>query len=272
MGMYKPPARWTAPFLPRLRFAGALALAAAIAAGTLPASAAGSPIRVLVWAPVAEAARETMSQALWTKYVDAYVGGNVLPHAGPSEPTLADCRKAGADYAVVAPFELRPHLPGMQNASGRIAARTHVVVTNCITGTTSLDQPIALVSDTPSNASDGDFESAPEITWAHGVPAALAKVPLVFERVARIFSLSAPLALVDMKLGSVRVGDGLRDFAYADHRMRATPILMTVTQVFEKYLEVLFPSNGDRPSLGDLVEPLPKSAQPQAVASPPATR
>ncbi len=210
-----------------------------------------------------------MSQALWTKDVNAYVGGNVIPFAGDAAPTLADCKAAGADYAIAAPFDLRPSLPGMSNASGRVAARSHLVVTNCIGETTALDQTVMFESDVPSIASDGDFDSVPETTWARGVPAALARVPLTFERIAHVMQITSPLALVDIKAGSIHPGDALRDFAYADHRIRKAPIIMTVTQTFGKYLEVMFSSLGDKPSVGDLVEPALKINAPQA-SSPPA--
>jgi hypothetical protein len=180
---------------------------------------------------------------------------------------LADCKAAGADYAIAAPFDLRPSWPGLANASGRVAARTHLVVTNCIAGTTSLDRTVMFESDVPSVASDGDFDSIPEVTWARGVPAALAKMPLTFERIARVMQITAPLALVDIKMGNVRAGDALRDFARADRSLRKTPIIMTVTQAFDKFLEVMFSSLGDKPSVGDLVEPVPSTSTPAAPTS-----
>ncbi len=262
MGMYQPPARSTAACLRRLRSGFAAVAFVALVGHMAPAHAAGSPLRVLVWAIVAESARNTMSQALWTKDVNAYVGGNVIPFAGDVAPTLADCKAAGADYAIAAPFDLRPSLPGLANANGRVAARTHLVVTNCIAGSTSLDQAVMFESDVPSIASDGDFDSVPEVTWAHGVPAALAKVPLAFERIARVMQITSPLALVDIKAGSIHAGDALRDFAHADRSLRKTPIIMTVTQTFDKYLEVMFSSLGDKPGVGDLVEPIPKTTAP----------
>lgn len=263
----KPPTRWTAPPVVRLRAAfGALALGAGVAALTAyPVFARTTPLTVLVAATVADQASATMSPALWNKLIAAYVGANVVPYAGATAPTLDDCRKAGADYLVLAPFDLRPMLPGLPNASGRVAARTHLAVTNCITGSLIVDQAVNLDSDPPSNANEGDFESVPEISWARSVPATLAKVPLAFERIAHVIRVTPPLALVDIKRG-VRPGDGLRDFAHADHSRRATPITLTVTQVFDRYLEVMFSSSGDRPSVGDLVEPL--TAQTPAAPSP----
>ncbi|MBD5654604.1 MAG: hypothetical protein IAI50_05420 [Candidatus Eremiobacteraeota bacterium] len=251
----------------------------ALAAALLALGAAAEPIAgeaktasllVLVAANVSDPSGTAMSQALWAKDVAAYVGASVVPFAGTEPPTLADCHAAHADYLVVAPFDLRPRLPGMPNSSGRVAARTHLVVTNCITGTVIVDQLINFDSDPPSNASEGDFESVPEITWAHAVPATLAKRPVVFERVARITNLNAPFAFVDLKASShLAIGDGLRDFATPDHIGRPNPIILTVTQVYEKFVQVIFSmvSGGDQPQMGDLVEPLPRTPNPPASAT-----
>ncbi|GAC1300984.1 MAG: hypothetical protein NVSMB19_08480 [Vulcanimicrobiaceae bacterium] len=235
-----------------------LALTAFAFAG-LPADGRSAAINVLVGASVTEPAAATMSTELWHRLIARYVGGNVLPFAGSVAPTLEDCRKAGADYLVLAPFELRPMLPGFPSASGRVAARTHLVVSNCVTGSVVSDRTVDFDSDPPSTANEGDFESVPEISWARSVPATLAKFPLVFERIAHVIGVTPPLALVDIKSGA-RPGDGLRDFARADHTRRATPITLTVTQVFDRYLEVMFSSAGDRPAVGDLVEPIPANA------------
>ncbi len=265
----QPPGSWTAPVRHRLRVALA-SLAALITIATVAnsARAAKGPIRVLVWAVVAEPARFTMSPELWSKDIAAFVGGNAVAFAGPNDPTVADCRAAAADYAIVAPFSLRPKLPGMANSGDRIAAQTHLVVTNCITGTTTLDRVVFLESDPPTHATDGDIDGVPEIAWAHGLPGTLAKNAVVFERVARIAQVTSPLALVDIRAGRVRVGDGLRDFAHADHSVRPSPIALTVTQVFDRYVEVMFSSNGDRPATGDLVEPLTAPTARPATPSP----
>lgn len=263
MVISKPPARWTAPPLCRLRLAFAGLVAATVfVSGAFPARAKSVPIKVLVSAPVSDEAHATMSTELWRKFVRAYVGVGTVVFAGPGNPTRDDCNRAGADYLAVAPFDLRPRLPGMPNASGRVAARTQLVVTNCLTGTIAMNQTINFDSDPASNAADGDFESVPEITWAHDVPAMLAKYPLVFDRIGHVIFVAPPFARVDTKAGAIRPGDGLRDFARADRSRRAEPIVMTVTQVFDQYLEVMFSSSGGRPELGDLVEPLPKATPP----------
>lgn len=266
MVISKPPAHRTAGVPARLR-AGTSRLAAfALAAVSLlghaaPARARSTPIKVLVYASVTDQARAVMSQELWAKYVDGYAGAATIVFPGPANPVLDDCRKAGADYMLVAPFDLRPRLPGMANATGRIAAVSHLIATNCITGNVSLDQTVNFDSDPPSSASDGDFESAPEITWAHAIPMTLARYPLVFQRIAHVFNVNSPFAFVDIKSGgALRVGDGLRDFSTPDHRPRKTPITLTITEVFDTYVTVTFAQGNDLPSNGDLVEPLPKGA------------
>ena len=266
MVISKPPAHRTAGVPVWLR-AGTFGLAAfALAAASLlasgrPAAAKSTPIKVLVFANVSDTARATMSPELWEKYVSAYAGAATTTFAGPTNPTLDDCHKAGADYMLVAPFDLRPRLPGMANASGRIAAVSHLLATNCITGNVSLDQSVNFDSDPPSSASDGDFESTPEITWAHAIPATLARFPLVFQRIAHVFNVNAPFAYVDIKsAGALRPGDGLRDFSTPDHRPRKTPIVLTINEVFDTYVSVTFAQSGDLPSNGDLVEPISKGA------------
>ena len=235
-------------------------VAAPLLGSAYPALAKSTPIKVLVFANVSDQAHATMSSDLWNKYVTAYAGAATAEFSGPADPTLEDCRKAGADYMLVAPFDLRPRLPGMANASGRVAAVAHLIATNCITGSVTLDQTVNFDSDPPSSASDGDFESTPEITWAHAVPMTLARYPLVFQRVAHVFNVNSPFAFVDIKSAGLHPGDGLRDFSTPDHRPRKTPIVLTINEVFDTYVSVTFAQGTDVPTNGDLVEPIPKGA------------
>jgi hypothetical protein len=236
----------------------AAALVTAFTAQTAAAAIHGGPnLKLLVATRVSDDAAPAMSLALWTKLVDDYVGNDIIPFKGAAAATLDDCRTASADYMVDAPFDLRPRLPGIANTTGRVAAKSHIVVTNCITGTVILDQTIPFDSEPPTTP-EGDIETVPEISWGHAIPATFAKVPLVFARVAHVFNVRRPFAFVDIKdTGQVHVGDGLRDYA-SNHKARANPIVLTVTQVFEKYVEVTF-FGDEAPAVGDLVEPLPKS-------------
>jgi len=196
-----------------------------------------------------------MSPTLWGKMVADWVGATTIPFAG-DQPTLDDCRKAPADFMIVAPFELRPRLPGMPNVGGgRVAARSHILITNCFTGSVVYDQIVNFDSD-PSNAGANDFESSPEVTWSRNVPATLGKYPVFFPHVARVFQVRPPLVLIDLREG-VKPGDVLRIYAGADHKAKG-PIYLTVTQQQGKYVEAMFStiSGGPQPAVGDFVEPV----------------
>lgn len=252
-----PLARLTDKGCARLR---AAFLVVALLAGTAgPAAARTAPVKVLVGATVADTARATMSPALWVKMIDDWVGATTVAFpSGP--PTLADCKAAGADYAVSAPFELRPRLPGMPNPmSGRVAARSHIVITNCFTGNVAYDQTVNFDSD-PSPAGAGDFESTPEITWSKNVPSTLARYPVFFPHVARITQVRGPIALVDLH-DDIKPGDVLRVFAGPDHKAKG-PIYLTVTQIRGKFAEAMFSTlpGAPQPGVGDFVEPVPKPA------------
>jgi hypothetical protein len=251
-----------------------LAVLLACAALVLPAAAAArrAPVRVLVGTPVAQAARDSMSSSLWARLVAAYVNADTIPFGG--DPALDDCRAAKAAYMVDAPFELRPRLPGMVNSTGRVAASTHLVVTNCVTGDVTYDQVILLDSEPPNADSDGDFESVPELSWEKVVPQELARYPVFFPRVARITSVQPPFAYVDMGGTSpLQVGDVLRAFAGPGGERR-TPVFLTVTSTDTKYVQVLFANtSGDPvPEKGDYVEPVPKPKPPLATPTPAPTK
>jgi len=250
-----PPAKMTARTSARLR-AAFLVVAVLPAALAGPAWARSAPVRVLVGATVSDAAHGTMSAPLWMKMVSDWVNAIPIPFKD-GLPDLADCRKAEADFLVTAPFDLRPRLPGMPNSSGRVAARTHLVVTNCITEAIEYDQTIGFDSD-PLSAPPGDFESSPDATWSKSVPATLAKYPVFFSHVAHVIQVTPPTALVDIH-ENLKAGDLLR--VYADSsRHRKGPILLVVTQQLGKYTEVTYPTLAGAmlPAKGDYVEPAAK--------------
>src|SRR5579863_3891784 len=141
MVLTNPPGRRTTRLTGRLRPAlAAAALAAVLASAPAGAAIHGGPLlRLLVATRISDDAAPTMSITLWTKLVDDYLGNDILPFKGAGTPTLDDCRSVSADYLVDAPFDLRPRLPGLANTTGRVAAKSHIVVTNCITGTVILD-------------------------------------------------------------------------------------------------------------------------------------
>jgi hypothetical protein len=247
----------------------ALGLGAALAAcASLGASAGARPaqVRVLVATSVSDAALSSMSPALWTKIVTAYVNAQAVPFAG--QPTLDDCHHAHAAYMVSARFDLRPSLPGMSGGSGRVAALSRVAVTNCVTGDLSVDETIPLESDPPGADQSGDFDAVPETSWSRVAPQELARYPIFFLRVSHVKSVQPPFAYIDTSGGTFAVGDVVRVFATANGGSRV-PILMTVTSTEGKYPQVVFSVvNGTPPpQTGDYVEPVAK-ARPAATPTP----
>jgi hypothetical protein len=237
----------------------ALLVALLAATATAPLAARTAPVRVLVYAPVADAARTTMPPALWSRMVGDYVSAHVVTFDGDAPPVVADCRKAGADFMVTAPFDLRPRLPGMANSSGRVSAVTHLEFTNCVTGRVVYNQRVDLESD-PGSQPEGDLDSVPEISWAKTVPATLARYPLYFPRVSRVIQVTPPLVTIDLR-NEVKPNDVLVVYAGADRAVKK-PIYLVVTQVNGKYVQALYSTvnGGPAPAVGDYVEPAPTDA------------
>jgi hypothetical protein len=226
-------------------------LVALLWAGFGQTALAKPTVKLLVGTTVADTAQATMSAALWRTLIADWIGGQVVTFPDGT-PTLADCRNAGADYMAAALFELRPHLPGMPNSSGRVAARTNITVTNCLTGTITYDQTINLDSEPrPETTNDSELDSA--AMWAHSVPPALAAHPALFARAARIISVRPPQAIVDVR--GANPGDVLRVYAGADRKAKG-PIYLTVTRQLGKNVEATFSTldGVPQPAAGDFVE------------------
>jgi hypothetical protein len=217
---------------------------------------AKAPVRVLAGAPVSDDARLVMPQSLWGKLVADWIGAVQLVTFPSGVPTLADCKAAGADFAVGAPFGLRPRLPGMPNSPGRVAARTEITITNCLTGTVVYAQTISIDSEPPPDSS-ADPDSAAQALWSKDVPETLAKYPAFFSRIARIVNVQPPNALVD--LNGAKPGDVMRVYASSTGKPRP-PIYLTVKRQLGKNAEVTFSpgSGGAQPAVGDFVEPVTK--------------
>ena len=208
---------------------------------------------MLVAAPVSDAARLSMPQPLWSKLVTDWIGATQFVAYSNGVPVLADCKSAGADFMVVAPFDLRPRLPGMPNSSGRVAARTNIAITNCLTNSVVYNQTINLDSEPISDAAAaGDTATT---LWAKDVPAALAQYPVFFARIARIISVHAPTALVDLR--GAKPGDVFRVYAGQFGKAKP-PIYLVVRRQIGKDAEMTFSTQPGAivPVAGDFVEPV----------------
>jgi len=148
----------------------------------------------------------------------------------------------------------------MVSSSGRIAARTRIVVTNCVTGDVSYDQAIRWTAIRRLGQRRRLRGRARDVVVGV-VPQELARYPVFFPRVSRIRSVQSPFAYVDTVGGLYAVGDTLRAFAGsgATHR---PPILLTVTSIDGKYVQAVFSTVNDAatPEAGDYVEPVTKPA------------
>jgi hypothetical protein len=232
------------------------AAVAALALWTPAASAAAREARIaiLVTASVSDGALGAIAPQSWMKDLDAALARYRIVNPGVSAPpTLADCRKAPADFLVSASFELRPQLPGLSSGRGRPAGQARLHVVDCLTGAVAGDKLVAFESD-PVDAAPGDAGPAADSRWQREIPAAFAKHPLDLQRPSRVVAVAPPLAHVGTRDATLRPGDVLRDVATANVVLRERPIVLTVTQVLADGVEVQFDAGGERPALGDYVE------------------
>lgn len=233
------------------------AVAAAVAFLFLPlgASAKPAPVRVLTATTVSDAAKGSMSPAVWQRLVYAYINAEPVPFAG-AVPTLADCRAVKAAYMVSASFEMLPQLPGVARPKDRLAARSRVVATNCISGNVTFDQVIPLESNPLAVANEGDLEPVAEVRWEKSVAATLARNPLVLGRIARVARVESPFCYIEFPIGAnVAPGMLFRVFADKDNAKRA-PIILNISELSGKYAQCIFDAaNSGTPNVGDLVEP-----------------
>lgn len=240
------------------RLIALVSLVALVLCGALPgvALAKPSPVRVLVAATVSDAARGTMSPEVWKRLVTDYVNAEVVLFNG-STPTLEDCRKSKAAFMVAATFDTVPRLPGIALPKDRLAARSRVRGTNCVTGVVTFDQVIPLQSSPIAIANEGDLEPAAEIRWEKSVRDTLARNPILLARVARIVKVDGPFCFIEFPPGlAVAPGNTFRVFADKDS-VKRTPIMLTITETSGKFAQCLYDAaNGTAPVVGDLVEPV----------------
>jgi hypothetical protein len=228
----------------------------AFALAQAPARARDVPLTVLVAPTIDDGALGAIVPLAWSKYVTGWIGRSfrVIAFTDPSgDPTLEECRKAGADYIVAARFARRPRLPGLALEDGRIAAQARLHVVDCVTGASRSDAVVALEGD-PVESAVGDAEPTQDSRWDREVPAALAKVTLDLQRPARVLFVRSPLARIKIADRSLKPGDVLRDVSTAQNTPREQPIVLTVTQVYDDGVDALFDANAGTPQPGDYVE------------------
>jgi hypothetical protein len=230
-----------------------------LVAGLLMASvvvlgAAKRDPRILVYAPVPQQFQAQFSQTLWANDILAYLASD--SRVVVELPTIESCRASGAFYMVAAPFDERPRLPGAATmATGRVMGQTHLVVTNCLSGDTVDDAVIAFESDPQSGANEGDFESTPEVTWAHTVQQLAAKHTLKFPSFPRVVSVRPPFVDIGIANSSLKPGDRLRVFATRGGQQRSA-VIVTVTEIFADYVQATFAPADTQPNIGDYLEPI----------------
>jgi len=255
------------------------AMTAALVAAALAVSAParGTPITVLVAAPVGEGAQQTMPATLWLRLVSDYVGpAKVVPDVESTMPDQERCRAAHAAYALLATFDRAPRLPGTAQDTDRAYAVARFTLRNCATGVVSPPKIVRLESD-PVDGSDrtGDAAAA-ERQWSRAVHAALARDPLALVKAA-VAQTVAPAARVSRVRDGVVFFEGATAFTarqvlfdYADANGQAHVVVqLVVTEVERKYVAAIVLGRGT-PHAGDYVSASPptRTSSPAPTPSP----
>lgn len=248
------------------RLASPLLAVLAVVALAAPAGAArrAAPVTILVAANVAEAARRTMPPDLWQRLVYEYANASkVIPFTGSGAPSLDDCHKAGAAYALSADFELTPRLPGMGQDTDRKYATARVALINCITNRPMSERTIRLESDPLSRANEGDFEPNVQVTWMRAVREQLGRQPLELAGVARIVRVEAPFVYIDAAGLNLVQNQIVRVFANKNAQLRP-PLEMVVVDVVGKQIQAVYNARETGvvpPQVGEYVEPATPATQ-----------
>ncbi len=259
-------------------------LAAVVAGGAIPSPAAASPraepIPVLVVTDVGDAAQSTMPRELWRKLaVESLHARNATAESGTVLPDAAQCRSAGAAYAVLATFNRAMRLPGLAQDPDRAYAVARITVRDCATGDV-WTKTVRIESDPISQAARIDPEASAEQIWDRVVRAAFAREPVVLAppaataaavpstaavahvTVARIVRIENGLVL--LAGGRLAIGQQLRDIADSSGRPHE-PIGLIVLSVDGKLAQASVTGPGT-PNEGDAVEAAPAPAPPAPAA------
>ena len=234
---------------------GAASTFVAFAAAGAMAVARQAPVTVMVWAPVdANAQPAVITPALWSAIVGKWVNAErIVPAA--AEPTPESCRAAHALYYVEAGFSLRGgDLASSSRPDGRILARSHAVVVNCISQSTVYDHQFDLISAAPDDG--GDIEGSTAAAWSASAGATLAKAPSPLTGVARIATVRPPLAYIDLPEQPANADGGYRIFARADGTRMAS-VVMPIVEAAGRRVGLLILEAQAMPQAGDYVEFVP---------------
>ncbi|HEX3549317.1 MAG TPA: hypothetical protein VHT53_03030 [Candidatus Elarobacter sp.] len=195
---FVPPSIPTPPRRGRFRCAWtrrslAALLAVALTGGAFEAGVAApraSAPPVLLVTDVGDGAQGTMPAALWRKLaIEALHARTTAAESGTALPDAAQCRGAGAEYAVLATFDRALRLPGLAQDPGRAYAIARITVRDCATGEVAT-KAIRIESDPIAPLERGDPEASAPRVWDRAVRAAFARDPIVFG--ARATSSPAP--------------------------------------------------------------------------------
>jgi hypothetical protein len=247
-------------------------VAAALAA---PGPARGTPITVLVAAPVGEGAQETMPAGLWLRLVSDYLRpAKIVPDIETTVPDEERCRAAHAAYALLATFDRAPRLPGTAQDTDRAYAVARFTLRNCATGVVSPSKIVRLESDPVAESERTGDAAAADRQWSRAVRAALARDPLALVKAA-VAQTVAPAVRVSRVRDGVVFFDGttafatrqvLFDYADADGRPHV-PVQLVVTEVERKYAAATVLGAGT-PHAGDYVSASPPTPTPTPSPNP----
>ena len=243
----------------RLRCAASAALAC-LASRIAPAAGtpAAPPPVVLVRASVADRARSVMPPALWLALVGTYAGTASTPLADDATADAAGCLEAGGDYLVIATFDVRSDLPGLANASDRVAGRSHLRVLACNDGRFLADRTLRLDGEPLAPAEAGTPEALAS-AWRAAVAAAFANAGVAVGRITRGHRLDSGgnAFHIDFLIGGVKPGAVVSDVARPNRTPRHDPIslgVVTASGASADALAAPAPDGRPAPGVGDVIE------------------
>ena len=226
-----------------------------VALCTAPAAAARNQVTVLLATSVTGVAPKTMTAPQWKAVVVDYVDANkVIDYKGDGLPTVAQCKAAGAVYALNAVFDVAPKLPGIAYDPDRTYATARFDRVNCITGEVTPTQVVRVSSDPLSQTDAGDYEPNVDLIWNRTIRGQLGHASIALAGVARITQINGTDVLIDAPGMKIFPGMVLRVNADGNGKPRP-PVELTVTDMSGKLIAASFnPKEPNPPHVGDFIE------------------